>query len=67
MAASVWNAAEPRNQRTAANRFRQLGEFMIAPLRRGFDFQAYDRELRRPFPSQPQFARGSPVWQREHA
>ncbi len=50
-------AALPRNQRTAANRFRQLGEFMIAPLRRGFDFQAYDRELRRPFPSQPQFAR----------
>jgi NAD(P)H dehydrogenase (quinone) len=27
----------------------------------------YDRELRRPFPSQPQFAPESRVWRSEHA
>jgi hypothetical protein len=27
----------------------------------------YDRELRRPFPSQPQFAPESEIWRREHA
>ncbi len=29
----------PQNQRTARNRIRQFAEFMIAPLRRGFDFE----------------------------
>jgi NAD(P)H dehydrogenase (quinone) len=58
-------AALPQNQRTVANRLRQFAEFMIAPLSRGFDLDGYDRELRRPFPSQPQFARESVVWQRE--
>jgi hypothetical protein len=32
----------------------------------GFNFDRYDRELRRPFPSEQQFARESKVWQREH-
>jgi len=59
-------AALPHNQRTTRNRIRQFAEFMIAPLRRGFDFEAYDRELRRPFPSQPQSAPESTVWLREH-
>jgi hypothetical protein len=27
----------------------------------------YDRELRRPFPQEPQFATDSKVWRREHA
>jgi len=26
----------------------------------------YDRELRRPFPQEPQFATDSKVWRREH-
>jgi len=60
-------AAEPPNQRTLGNWLRQFGQFMIAPLSPGFNFERYDRELRRPFPSQPQFATESKVWMREHA
>jgi hypothetical protein len=40
---------------------------MIAPLSPGFNLDRYDRELRRPFPSEPQFAPDSKVWRREHA
>ena len=39
---------------------------MIAPLSPGFNLDRYDRELRRPFPSEPQFAPESKVWRREH-
>jgi len=39
---------------------------MMAPLRRGYNFDRYDRELRRPFPSEPQLAPESDVWRREH-
>ncbi len=39
---------------------------MIAPLSPGFNFDRYDRELRSPFPSEPQFAPESKVWWREH-
>jgi len=39
---------------------------LIAPLRPGPDLDRYDRELRRPFPSTPQFAPDSEVWRREH-
>jgi uncharacterized protein YbjT (DUF2867 family) len=59
-------AAPFRNQRTLGNWLRQFAEFMIAPLSPGFDLDRYDRELRRPFPSQPQFATESEVWRREH-
>ena len=40
---------------------------MIAPLKPGSNFDRYDRELRRPFPSEPQFAPDSKTWQRERA
>ena len=60
-------AALPRNQRTFGNWLREFVQFMLAPLTPGFDFDRYDRELRRPFPSAPQFATDSKVWQREHA
>jgi hypothetical protein len=40
---------------------------MIAPLSPGFNFDRYDRELRRPFPWEPQFATESKVWRREHS
>jgi NAD(P)H dehydrogenase (quinone) len=60
-------AALPRNQRTLGNGLRQFAEFMMAPLSPGFNLERYDRELRRPFPSQPQFAPESEVWRREHA
>jgi hypothetical protein len=40
---------------------------VIAPLSPGFNLDRYDRELRRPFPSEPQFAPESKVWLREHA
>src|ERR1700724_2632545 len=49
-------AALPRNRRTLGNGLRQVAEFMMAPLSPGFDLDRYDRELRRPFPSQPQLA-----------
>jgi len=59
-------AARPRNQRTVGNWLREFVQFMIAPLGPGFNFERYDRELRRPFPQESQFAADSKVWQREH-
>ena len=59
-------AAQPRNQRTFGNWLREFAQFIIAPLSPGFNFDRYDRELRRPFPSQPQVAPESKVWRREH-
>jgi len=56
----------PRNRRNFGNWLRQLAQFMAAPLSPGFNFDRYDRELRRPFPSEPQFASESTVWRREH-
>ena len=59
-------ATVPRNQRTFSNWLREFTQFIIAPLSPGFDLDRYDRELRRPFPSKPQFAPDSKVWRREH-
>jgi NAD(P)H dehydrogenase (quinone) len=60
-------AVLPRNQRTLRNWLREFAQFMLAPLSVGFDLDRYDRELRRPFPSVPQFTTDSKVWRREHA
>lgn len=60
-------AALPANQRTLGNSVRQFAQFMIAPVSRGFALQRYDRELRRPFPSEPKLAPESKIWLREHA
>jgi NAD(P)H dehydrogenase (quinone) len=60
-------AAQPGNQRTPINWLRQFAQFVIAPLSPGFNFDRYQRELRRPFPSEPQFASQSKVWRSEHA
>jgi NAD(P)H dehydrogenase (quinone) len=60
-------AALPRNQPRFGNWLRTLAQFMIAPLSPGFNFNRYDRELRRPFPLEPQFATESKVWRRQHA
>jgi uncharacterized protein YbjT (DUF2867 family) len=60
-------AAQPRNRRTLGNWLREFAQFVLAPLGPGFNFQRYDRELRRPFPSEPHFAPESEVWRREHA
>ena len=60
-------AAPFRNQRTFPNWLREVARFMIGPLSPGFNFDRYDRELRRPFPAEPQFATDSKVWRREHA
>ena len=60
-------AALPGNQRTVGSWLRQFAQFMIAPLKPGFNFDRYDRELRSPFPSEPQFAPDSKIWQHEHA
>ena len=59
-------AAPFRNQRTFGNWLREFARFMLTPLSPGFNLDRYDRELRRPFPSMPQFAPESKVWRREH-
>ena len=60
-------AALPRNQRNISNWLREFVLFMIAPFSPGFNLDRYDRELRRPFPSAPQFAADSKVWRSEHS
>ena len=60
-------AALPGKQRTFSNWLRTVARFLITPLNPGFNLDRYDRELRRPFPSEPQFATDSRVWRREHA
>jgi NAD(P)H dehydrogenase (quinone) len=60
-------AALPRNARTVRNRLRALADFLLAPFSPGFNLERYDRELRDPFPSEPQFAPESRVWRREHS
>lgn len=57
----------PSNRRTRGNWLRELTRFIAAPLSPAFNLDRYDRELRRPFPSEPQFATDSMVWRREHA
>jgi NAD(P)H dehydrogenase (quinone) len=59
-------AALPRNQRTFVNWLSTVAQFIVTPLSPSFNFDRYDRELRRPFPSQSQFATESRIWQREH-
>jgi len=59
-------AAPFRNQRTFGNWLREFAQFLLIPLSPGFNLDRYDRELRRPFPSEPQFAPQSEVWRREH-
>jgi NAD(P)H dehydrogenase (quinone) len=59
-------AAPFLNQRTFGNWLREFARFMLTPLSPGFNLDRYDRELRRPFPSKPQFAPKSIVWRREH-
>ena len=60
-------ATLPGNQRTFSNWLGGIAQFLITPLSPGFNFDRYDRELRRPFPSDPQFAPDSKVWRQEHA
>ena len=57
----------PGYQRTFGNWLREFARFMVTPLSPGFNLDRYDRELRRPFPQEPQFATDSKVWRREHA
>ncbi len=59
-------AALPRNRRTLGNWLRELAQFVIAPLSPGVNLDRYDRELRHPFPSEPQFAPDSKIWRHEH-
>src|SRR5215472_15187900 len=60
-------AAPFRNQRTFGNWLREFARFMLTPLSPGFNLDRYDRELRRPFPKEPQLATDSKVWRRERA
>jgi NAD(P)H dehydrogenase (quinone) len=61
------HAALPRNRRTLANKLRELAQSVVVPFSPGFNLERYDRELRRPFPSDPQFTSDSAIWIREHA
>ena len=58
--------AQPVHQRTLGNWLREFARFMMAPLTSGVNFERYDRELRRPFPSAPRFAVESAIWRNEH-
>jgi hypothetical protein len=60
-------AALPGNRPSVGNRLRQLAQFMVTPISPGFNFDRYDRELRGPFPAEPQLAPESRIWRREHA
>jgi NAD(P)H dehydrogenase (quinone) len=60
-------AALPENQRAFGNWLRQVAQFVITPFSPGFDLDRYDRERRRPLPSEPQLAPESKIWRREHA
>ncbi|HKT69811.1 MAG TPA: NmrA family NAD(P)-binding protein [Terriglobales bacterium] len=60
-------AAESRQRRTLGHWLRELAEFLITPISPGFNLGRYDREIRRPSASRPQFAPDSEVWRREHA
>jgi len=60
-------AALPRNQPTLGSYIREFAQFLIAPLSPSFNLDRYDRELRSPIPSEPQFATESKTWRREHA
>jgi NAD(P)H dehydrogenase (quinone) len=60
------HAELPRNRRTLGNWFRELAQLTVIPIRRGFNPDRYDRELRSPFPSEPQLAPESRIWRREH-
>jgi uncharacterized protein YbjT (DUF2867 family) len=60
------HAALPQYRRTTGNLLRELLQTMVTPLRPAYDLERYYRELRRPVPAQPQLARESAVWQREH-
>jgi len=59
-------AGQPRNQQALSNWLREFARFMRAPLTPGLNFDRYERELRRPFPSTPKFATESAIWRSEH-
>jgi NAD(P)H dehydrogenase (quinone) len=59
-------AAQPHNQRTLNNWIREFSQFMMAPFSPGLNFDRYDHELRRPFPSTPRFAIESGIWRTGH-
>jgi uncharacterized protein YbjT (DUF2867 family) len=59
-------AGLPHNQRALGNWVREFTQFLVAPFLPGLNTERYDRELRRPFPSVPQFAVESAVWRDEH-
>ena len=59
-------ASLPGNQRNFSSWLRTVARFLITPLSFRFNFDHYDRELRRPFPLHPEFATESKVWRREH-
>ena len=59
-------AARPEAQRNFGNWLRTFVEFMSDPLRRGYNPERLDRELRFPAPPLPRLAMANESWKVEH-
>ena len=59
-------AARPEAQRNFGNRLRIVIDFMCNPLRRGYNLEQFDRELRLPKPPVPSYAMANERWKIEH-
>lgn len=59
-------AAAPQCQPTLGNRLRQVKDFLLLPLRPGYDLNGYARSLNLPQPQRPLYAMQSGTWLREH-
>ncbi len=59
-------AARPEVQRNFRNWLRSFVDFMRTPLRRGYNPERLDRELRFPMPPAPRLAMANERWKAEH-
>jgi hypothetical protein len=60
------HAALPKYRRTIANKLRELIQFMVLPLKPGFNAERYLRALEITPPALPTYAGDSLIWRMEH-
>lgn len=60
-------AAQPDAQRTGKAFRKALNEFMLSPIWRGYDHDAYERKLRLPKLAHPIYAMEDQAWKADHA
>ena len=60
-------AAMPFARRTLANRLKAMASFAATPFYRGYDFDAWDRQMRLPKPAHPTLSIDDAQWRAEHA